>query len=419
MSENQPEASVNLTEKKKQEALTQIDYGAVAWDIAKQLGGSLGGGDILSAEITLPSIVHEPLSILQRGVEIFRYAKILEEAAKHKNSINRMAYIAGFFCSPFSTTCGRFKTNFNPVLGETFEYIDDRFPSPVKIFVEQVQPQMTAMHAFNDHWTVKQQYSASANFHVNALEIKTNSQTHIIFPDGDHYYALNPDARIHNILLGSMWIEHYGEIAIQNIRTGEKCVVDFPKAKFFEGKPQYKVKGGIYDRKGKKLVELEGRWDKHLTGTWRVETDEKDFVKGSEHVLWLDDPVVIKHEFKFSEYADSLNDFPEELQKTVLCSDSRRRPDRRCLEKGDCDGATFHKKTIETKHRSDNTARVINQLPWKPNWFELGKDHEGRDYWNFTNKYWDLYEKASKDEKKVEVPALQNMACNFCSSACD
>jgi hypothetical protein len=57
-------------------------------------------------------------------------------------------------------------TNFNPVLGETFQYTDTRHESPVKIFCEQVShhPHLAAMHGENDNWRFYQNYGATAEY---------------------------------------------------------------------------------------------------------------------------------------------------------------------------------------------------------------------------------------------------------------
>lgn len=126
---------------------------------------------------------------------------------------------------------------------------------------------MAAMHAFNKNWTFSQQYGAVTNFMVNQLDIKTDAQTHITFKNGEHYYAINPRfvsfiiqqiptpfrARVHNVVVGKMWLEHYGDIDITNLTTGERCVVEFPKAGFFADKPETKISGHIFDKDGKKV----------------------------------------------------------------------------------------------------------------------------------------------------------------------
>lgn len=58
---------------------------------------------------------------------------------------------------------------------------------------------------------------------------------------------------MHNIILGTMWIEHHGDVDITNLNTGERCVVTFEKAGFFDDKANTTVKGYITNKEGKKM----------------------------------------------------------------------------------------------------------------------------------------------------------------------
>lgn len=59
----------------------------------------------------------------------------------------------------------------------------------------------------------------------------------------------NPVSRVHNIILGQMWIEHWGEISCKNFRTGDVCEIHFTKSGLFQG-AQVAIAGKIYDSKG-------------------------------------------------------------------------------------------------------------------------------------------------------------------------
>lgn len=59
--------------------------------------------------------------MLQRLTEDFEYAAILDAAASCKDPYERLAYIAAFTVSSYSTTTTRTGKPFNPLLGETYE----------------------------------------------------------------------------------------------------------------------------------------------------------------------------------------------------------------------------------------------------------------------------------------------------------
>lgn len=59
--------------------------------------------------------------MLQRLTEDFEYASVLDSASKCKNPYERLAYVAAFTISSYSTTSTRTSKPFNPLLGETYE----------------------------------------------------------------------------------------------------------------------------------------------------------------------------------------------------------------------------------------------------------------------------------------------------------
>lgn len=59
--------------------------------------------------------------MLQRLTEDFEYADILDVASKCEDPFERLAYVAAFTVSSYSTTSTRSSKPFNPLLGETYE----------------------------------------------------------------------------------------------------------------------------------------------------------------------------------------------------------------------------------------------------------------------------------------------------------
>ena len=59
--------------------------------------------------------------MLQRLVEDFEYANLLDHAATLTNPNEQMAHVAAFTVSSYSTTAYRTGKPFNPLLGETYE----------------------------------------------------------------------------------------------------------------------------------------------------------------------------------------------------------------------------------------------------------------------------------------------------------
>ena len=104
-------------------------------------------------KMTLPVSFNEPTSLLYRTGEDMEYADLLDQAAERQDSLERMLYVAAFASSEFASTIGRVAKPFNPLLGETFEYV--RPDKGYRFFIEQVShhPPIGAAHAESAKWT--------------------------------------------------------------------------------------------------------------------------------------------------------------------------------------------------------------------------------------------------------------------------
>jgi len=342
-----------------------------------------------------------------------------------------LVYLTAFSTAPFSVTPDRFRTNFNPVLGETFQYTDTRLGDPpLKIFAEQVShhPHLAAMHGENSNWVFYQNYGATAEYLGNSLEIVTDAKTYVKFKAADEtYFAKNPKARVHNIIMGTMWIEHHGDLDITNLSTGHRAVVIFEKATFFENQANTRVKGYVFDKDGKKLVKLSGKWDSHLNALWMEDT--VDYNKGHKAQVWKRfDENYSENSYRMTKYGMTFNYMSESMKKFVLPTDSRRRLDRYHLQMGDIEKATQWKRVAEFQQREDEKNRKLknekdkekskttdNKNPyaknyWDPIWFDLSVDHIGQPFFAWNNKFSEV----EKDSENMFVHnQIQGTACDF------
>lgn len=102
--------------------------------------------------MTLPVSFNEPTSLLQRVAEDLEYADLLDVAADRPDSMERLVYVAAYAASEYASTIGRVAKPFNPLLGETFEYV--RPDKGYRFFVEQVShhPPIGAAWAESPKW---------------------------------------------------------------------------------------------------------------------------------------------------------------------------------------------------------------------------------------------------------------------------
>lgn len=116
------------------------------WGVLK----SMIGKDM--TKMTLPVQFNEPTSLLYRVVEDMEYTDLLNEAVERSDSTERMVYVAGFAASEYASTIGRVAKPFNPLLGETYEYV--RPDQGYRFFIEQVShhPPIGAAYAESARW---------------------------------------------------------------------------------------------------------------------------------------------------------------------------------------------------------------------------------------------------------------------------
>lgn len=102
--------------------------------------------------MTLPVSFNEPTSLLQRVAEDLEYTDLLDVAADRSDSMERLLYVASYAASEYASTIGRVAKPFNPLLGETFEYV--RPDKGYRFFVEQVShhPPVGAAWAESPKW---------------------------------------------------------------------------------------------------------------------------------------------------------------------------------------------------------------------------------------------------------------------------
>ena len=84
----------------------------------------------------------------------------------------------------------------------------------------------------------------------------------------------------------------------------------------------------------------------------------------------------------------ALNEFREGMY--LPRTDVRYRPDIRCLENGDMNGAAAEKHRLEEKQRAARKLREAQGGKWAPLWFEMKHNpYHNFDEWTFNYKYFE------------------------------
>ncbi|XP_008276010.1 oxysterol-binding protein-related protein 7 [Stegastes partitus] len=340
------------------------------------------------ARVSMPAALNEPVNLLQRLCEELEYSDLLDTANNTPDPYQRMVYIAAFAISGYSTATfrNRYKP-FNPVLGETYECIrEDR---GFRLISEQVchHPPISACHADSDNFSFWQDQRWKNKFWGKSLEIVPTGMVNVTLPRyGDHYEWNKVVTCIHNVLSQQRYLEHYGEVTIQNLKNNVcTCKITFVKSRYWGSETnKNEVQGTVLDQSGSVIHRFGGLWHEGIfcdtlptpKCIWKPNPQPKDYL------LY----------YGFSTFAMELNELASDLKPLLPPTDSRLRPDQRLLEEGKVEEADIKKDEIEEYQRERRKELAKKGEDHIPRFFKKAKDSCGRDVWLTNGTYWKLRE---------------------------
>ncbi|KAJ3033480.1 hypothetical protein HDV00_006321 [Rhizophlyctis rosea] len=428
------------------------------------------------SKVTLPVFFNEPLSMLQRMCEDIEYIELLSLASRIgcKNSpspssdlgtgiaparlaashlgvdlsileglegedasLVRGMYVAAYAMSNYSSTVGRCNKPFNPMLGETYELV--REDKECRYLSEQP---ISACYCDSPSYTFWTEVNVKSKFWGKSLELHPLGTCHVRLPlpnnsaETEHYSWKKVTTAVNNLIVGKLWIDHYGDMRVKNWRTGEEVVITFkPKGGggggWFGGGGKKGVDAGgedagggeisgvVKDSKGEVRWEIFGRWDGEVLARPVGRYGERVRKAGLSVPLglWKRFPVPADaaENFNFTEFAVGMNELSPELRRVLPPTDSRLRPDQEAMERGAWDLANTGKEKLETYQRLRRTRIVqeyertgrpsgpsVDEQPergdggeemgekwWVPRWFVREVEGDtGEGHWRFVGDYW-------------------------------
>lgn len=341
---------------------------------------SVVGKDL--TKVTMPVHFNEPLSFLQRLAEDLEYADVLNRASFCKNSLVQLAHVAAFASSTYSTVLGRFWKPFNPLLGETFEFINPT--AGYALIAEQVShhPPISALHAESDHWIFWQEYKLDTKFRGQFFKVIPTGMCHVKFKaNGHHFTWQKPITTIHNILVGSLYVDQEGDVVVTNHSTQEQCRLHFQPVREVQENFK-KLSGEVLNSEGHVKYNIVGAWDRGLE-LHSVDDTDMDPID-----LWTANtkPEDSWRYYGFTQFSIQLND-PE---YDVSChTDCRVRTDIRLLECGKIDPSASEKHRLEEKQRGTRKQRDLTGQAWIPRWFVSLEDPDSGTFcYVYKGGYW-------------------------------
>jgi len=302
--------------------------------------------------------------MLQRLCENFQYADLLSRAAKEEDQFIRLCLIGAFCISAYAFNPHRILKFFNPLLSETYEYIDNE--RKFRYFAEQVShhPAISACYAEGEGYKFYTNTITETKFKLmnGSLEINPITKCYVNLEKFNELISFTkPKAIAKNLIVGKMFLDACGIMEVRNNRTGDTCEIElFDKSKDIQGK----IIGEAKDILGNIKYKLEGNWLSHLDiidpNTGKRETIwKKTIIEGNE-----------EEKFFFTDFSINLNNLTEEMKTSLPPSDSRFRPDQRYLEYQDYDKAASEKHRLEEKQRNTRKEREKTKFKYKPIYFE-------------------------------------------------
>uniref|UniRef100_A0A158Q937 Oxysterol-binding protein n=1 Tax=Elaeophora elaphi TaxID=1147741 RepID=A0A158Q937_9BILA len=333
---------------------------------------------IVARRLPLPITFFEPLTMLQVLCEELRYSgQTLNRAISAYDPIDRIAYVTAFAVSSYSGMVCRKQKPFNPLLGETFDFVSDE---GWKYHAEQVShhPSITAAHAEGLNWEWWQTLISTPKTTWSGV-IEATPELPVRVRLGKEDYCWN---RVKVIVENAASAAEYRKLKMDGIMN-MKCSNGYTSTVIFRKDRQTEVCGSIMDSRGVSVVKLFGYYDRFLQ-----KVNQKDYLFEAIPL-----PKNANQYYGFSQFACGLNEFLNNEEKlSAPQTDSRFRPDLKALENADTSRA------VEAKANIEKLQRARNEAIHKRMWFEQRQDlMTNTTLWVCNGRYWQAKEKKFKD----------------------
>lgn len=331
------------------------------------------GKDLSS--VAMPVTSNEPLTILQTITESFEYASLLSNLGNESVPLINVTAFAISYLSTYRDKTRTLRKPFNPLLGETFELVDEK--NGYRLITEKVshKPQIFACHADHKDWECSYTVTPVQKFWGKSVELNNEGNIELkCKATGEYFEWSQPTTMLKNLIAGERYVEPANEFEVISSKSG-KVTVSFEKGGMFSGRSE-----GVTavltpkDKKQHSYKAIEGKWTEQL----------KD-VKNKK-VIWKVGELVKnpREKYGYTKFASNLNDITVIEKDHLPPTDSRLRPDVRAYENGNEDEAETLKLKLEKaqRERRQNGKDIkphffvkVSQNNWK---YKKGKG----SYWN-------------------------------------
>jgi hypothetical protein len=293
---------------------------------------------ISSGQKVLPIQFNEPLNTLQRECERFIFCDLLNKASEEKTPEMKMAYITAFLTAEMSMSIGRVLKPMIPLVGETFEYVDNKLH--YRFFGEEVQRLPSHVSAYiveGDKWRywADNRNTTSFRFFAGAYAVDFGNKIHVelLNPNKkkgdkkkfDTFIYNRPSTLLKGILTNNLHYDYNGSVTMTSPDYPNiTCTVEYVSDNYEEGI----IKGSINKGEENIIYNIGGNWKKEIYITDENEENKKvlftvkeeDFFKNS-----VDGYII-------PQYSCNLNYMTDKLKEVLPKTDTRFRPDQKEYE---------------------------------------------------------------------------------------
>ena len=366
---------------------------------------------ITSGQKVLPIQLNEPLNTLQRECERFIFCDLLNKASDEQKPEMKFALIAAFITAEMSMSLGRILKPMIPLVGETFEYVDNDLK--YRFFAEEVQRMPGHISAFiveGEKWKYwgDNRNTASFRFFSGAFGVDFGNKIHLellnknknkkedIF---DKFLYNRPSTLLKGILVNKLHYDFNGEITITSpdypkILCNIEYISDYNEEGIIKGKI---VKGEDLDS-GEIIYLIGGNWKKEIYITDADENNKNVLFTVKEEEFFKNSA----EKYVIPQYCCNLNYLPDKLKEVIPVSDTRNRPDQKEYEVGSTEKSQEIKTIIEEMQVYKQDILDKSNKEHQPIYFSNEYNEDSKDFvFIYRGGYWEDRKKKKFKLKNV------------------
>ncbi|KAK3883469.1 hypothetical protein Pcinc_012218, partial [Petrolisthes cinctipes] len=378
--------------------------------------------------LSVPVTFNEPINILQRMCEQFEYSEILDRACSLRDPADRVLNVALFAISGYWSTLHRYECKpYMPLLGETYE-CDRALDYGFRFVAEKVMHYPTVCACYVEGvagYTYTEWLCICTKLWAKSMALVPKGKTVLYLkrPNGgrdgagkgesesgdkkndteeedcydgkrnegkgnkedeekkneietetepdrkegnviqeDQYEWNKVTTTIYNLLIpgAKTYIQHTGDMVIKDNTNGYQCRITFHQGSYFR-QNRHRVTGTVYDASGREVRSIYGSL-----------TDGIYLGESPGVPLWLPNPMPDGYDsyYGLTQFATELNELEDGLLDRLPPTDTRLRPDQRCLEEGRAEEAQALKEELEVTQRQKRKQREETGEMYAPRWFQ-------------------------------------------------